>query len=109
MLFDNKVAVLYLSQEMLKECGATEDDAGEFVNFSRDIDTAEIGIFIKEKPDGSCRISLRSKNYIDVRRIAESFGGGGHIRAAGCTISGSLENAGNSIVQEIQKYMDVRE
>lgn len=107
MALDNRVALLSLFPNMLKECGAKEEDASEFINISRDIDGVEVAVFIKEKASQSFRISLRSKSKVDVRRIAERFGGGGHVRAAGCTIEGNYEVVKNIIIDEIKKHMDV--
>lgn len=107
MYDDNSIAVLSLFPEMLIECGASEDEASEFVNFARDIDNVKVGVFIKEKENGICRISLRSRSDADVRLVAEAFGGGGHIRAAGCTINSNYEFAKKTIVREISKLLGV--
>lgn len=105
---NDKVAIIYLSKGMLEECNATEDDASEFVNFARDIAEVEVGVFIKEKDMKESRVSLRSKNYVDVREIAEKFGGGGHLRAAGCTVEGSIQEAMQLIINEIDYALEVK-
>jgi bifunctional oligoribonuclease and PAP phosphatase NrnA len=102
---DNKIGVISLTQNMLKECNASEEHASDFVNIVRDINEVEIGVFIKEVDNTTCRVSLRSKKYVDVRRIAEVFGGGGHIRAAGCTIKQTLEESKAIIIKEIQNIL----
>lgn len=107
MLLDDKVALLYLSKDMLEESNAREEDASEFVNIARDIENVEIGILIKELSENEFRVSLRSKSYGDVRRVAEVFGGGGHIRASGCTIKGNLNQVKKKLINEISKVMDV--
>jgi phosphoesterase RecJ-like protein len=106
---NSRVAVLSLSRNMLIESGALEEDSNDMINIGRDIDGVEVAIFIKEKEKDVYKISLRSKKYIDVRKIAERFGGGGHVRAAGCTIEGSLENVKKKVIDEIIKIMDVKE
>ena len=107
MALDDRVSLLSMFPSMLKESGANEEDASEFINISRDIDGVEVAVFIKEKENQSFRISLRSKNVVDVRRIAESFGGGGHTRAAGCTIDGNYDRVKTLLLDEIKKHMDV--
>jgi phosphoesterase RecJ-like protein len=107
LALDNRVALLSLFPSMLKECGAKEEDASEFINISRDIDGVEVAVFIKEKASELFRISLRSKSKVDVRRISERFGGGGHVRAAGCTIEGNYEKVKIMLIDEIKKHMDV--
>ncbi len=98
---EGRVAVLYMDRSMLECCGATDEDAEDFVNYARDIDSAEVGIMAKQKENGSCRISLRSKGKADVRRIAEAFSGGGHVRAAGCTINEPLDQAIKLLLEKI--------
>lgn len=107
MALDNRVAFLSLFKDMLTECNAKEEDASDFINISRDIDGVEVAVFIKEKSSESFRVSLRSKSKVDVRSIAEKFGGGGHIRAAGCTIEGNYDKVKITLINEIKKHMDV--
>lgn len=101
MYNNDKIAVIHMTQKMLKESGASEDDAQEMVNIARDIDTVEVGVFIKEVEINKFRVSLRSKNIVDVRLVAERFNGGGHVRAAGCTIEGSLDEVKGYVLEEI--------
>jgi phosphoesterase RecJ-like protein len=83
VFLDGKVAVLRLTQKMLKDAGATVDQAENIANMARNMATVEVGILLREEPDGRTKVSLRSKNYVDVSKIAIDFGGGGHKRAAG--------------------------
>mgnify|MGYP005895056473 CR=1 FL=1 len=55
------------------------------------------------KKENEVKVSLRSKNYVDVSKLAQSFNGGGHIRAAGCTIYSSIEDAKKKIVEAVVK------
>ncbi|MCX7951798.1 MAG: bifunctional oligoribonuclease/PAP phosphatase NrnA [Clostridiales bacterium] len=98
-----KVATMYLTKEMLNQSGATEDEAGELVNIARDIENVEIGILIKEVEEGTYKLSLRSKDYFDVKDIALKYGGGGHVKAAGCTIKNtSIENIIREVLEDIK-------
>lgn len=105
LYFDGKVSLLTLSNEMLKECGAKEEDSGEMVSIARDIKGVEVGIFIKEKSKDVYKISMRSKKYFDVKDIALAFGGGGHVRAAGCTIEGTLNEVKNKVLNKIHECL----
>lgn len=88
---------------MLNQSGATEDEAGELVNIARDIENVEIGILIKEVEEGTYKLSLRSKDYFDVKDIALKYGGGGHVKAAGCTIKNtSIENIIREVLEDIK-------
>lgn len=85
---DSKLAVTILTLEDIKSTGANDEDCDGIVNIGRSIETVEVSLLIKEKHNNEFRINLRSKAYVDVAEIATTFGGGGHKRAAGCTISG---------------------
>lgn len=101
-IHDNKkIAWIVLTLQDLKETGAASDEAEGFINYPRSIETVEVAVSFKEKEDGSYRISLRSKNYVDVASVALAFGGGGHIRASGCKIVGSLEAAKEKIFAKV--------
>ena len=62
---------------------------------------------IKELENENIKISLRTKKYLDASKICEQFNGGGHKRAAGCTIYKDIEEAKELIVKEIQKDLEV--
>ncbi|MBR2675011.1 MAG: bifunctional oligoribonuclease/PAP phosphatase NrnA [Mogibacterium sp.] len=81
---DGKVAVGRITQKLLAECGCTMDEADGIVPRIMSIDGVEIGCLLKET-EMNVRASLRAKTYANVERIAASFGGGGHILAAGCS------------------------
>ncbi len=85
LYLDAKVAVVKLTQKMLKETGANISHAENASNMARSLATVEVGVLLREEEDGRIKVSLRSKNYVDVSKIAKMFGGGGHKRAAGFT------------------------
>lgn len=95
---DGKIASLTLTGEMLRETGATSDLAEEFINFARSIDSVEVAVFIREFEDGF-KISLRSKDFVDVATLASRFGGGGHKRAAGLKMKGTLPEVQSRILE----------
>ena len=82
---DGKVAFVEVTKEMMEITGAAKEDSDTIVNSVRAIATVEIACMLREDEEG-IKISLRSKNYADVSKIAVKYGGGGHIRAAGATI-----------------------
>ena len=90
---------------MLKRNTINFNDVDAITSYTRDIDGVEVGILIKEKTEGEVKISFRSKNYVDVSKIAQSFGGGGHVRAAGCTIYDNVENAKKKVVEAVLKQI----
>ena len=84
-------------QDMDQNCASGEDAEG-VVNFALGIDGVEAAVFLRELPEGSIRLSLRSKGRVNVAAIAEQLGGGGHENAAGCTLNGPLARALDEIL-----------
>ncbi len=93
-----KVAYLLQTQDMLDDARATEEDAEGFVNMPLTAEEVEASVMLKESAPEVFRVSLRSKGDVNVVRIAEKFGGGGHKNAAGCTLYGSLSKIEEEIV-----------
>jgi phosphoesterase RecJ-like protein len=63
-------------------------------------------LFLREAPSGRLRVSLRSRGMVDVSLVAQTFGGGGHRLASGCTLDGPLEQAETRLVAEVQHQLD---
>ena len=78
---------------MFATAGATQDDAEGIIEELRKIAGVEVIYIVREAGDGVLRVSLRSKSQVDVNEIAHDFGGGGHVRAAGCVLTGTLPDA----------------
>lgn len=102
---DGKAAICYMTTDMLTETGATSDETEGVVQELRSISGVEIAAFLRELPDGKIKASLRSKRYADVAAIAGAFGGGGHIRAAGCTLDLHMEEAIGCIKKIIEESL----
>lgn len=96
-----KAVIAYVTQEMLSETGAFMDETDGVVEELRSIKGVEAAAFLKESQDGKIKVSFRSKQSLDVAEIAESFGGGGHIRAAGCTLACGLSDAYDQIKERL--------
>src|SRR2546421_2882246 len=93
-----RVAWLRQTVEMQEHAGASDEDADGFVNFPMSVGDVEVVAFLKETAPGIYRTSLRSKGEVNVARIAERFGGGGHRNAAGCTLSGDWDATERQLV-----------
>ena len=87
---DGKIAFVEVTKEMMEITGAIKDDTDTIVNSVRAIASVEVACMLREDDDG-IKISLRSKNYADVSKVAVKYGGGGHIRAAGATIKDEFD------------------
>lgn len=103
-----RVASIVLANKMLEETGATHEMAEEFINFPRSIDSVEVAVQFRETTDGKIKVSLRSKDVVDVAALAALFGGGGHKRAAGCTLEGPLEEVRQKIYAAVEESLMTR-
>jgi phosphoesterase RecJ-like protein len=101
-----RVASLQLSLEMQNRSGASDEDADGFVNYPLTVGEVEAVALLKECAPGIYRTSLRSKGDVNVARVAEKFGGGGHRNAAGCTLQGNWEEAEKEIVGLLQDAVE---
>lgn len=105
-LEDGKVTFTYMNLEDEKRVNAEEWDHEGLVEVGRDIEGVEVSIFIIEKEGtNGYKISLRSNEYINVSDVAFIFGGGGHPRAAGCFIQGTVEEVKTKVLAEIKKVL----
>ncbi len=89
--FDGRVIYLIITRELLNQYGVSYEDLDEFVAFARDIQGVEVSVLLKEMKNGSIKVSLRSKSYFDVSKLAQEFNGGGHQRAAGAVSPEGME------------------
>jgi len=94
--FDGKVAGMTLDNAAAKKFDSTEG----FIDQIRVIDTVDVAFLITEREPNFCRVSMRSKGT-DVAKIAAKLGGGGHVRAAGCTLKMPLADAEKILVEAI--------
>jgi len=102
---DGKTAWIRVTQNMYADTGTTKEDTENFIDYVKSIDTVEIALFFVELKDGKTKVSFRSKNEFDVSKIAANFGGGGHQRAAGCTIEASVDETEKIVVANIQREL----
>ncbi|GED29062.1 DHH family phosphoesterase [Brevibacillus centrosporus] len=93
MSHENLVASITVHFEDFAQAGAGRDDTGGLVNYCRNIEGVEVGVSFVESEVGAVKVSLRARDRVDVSAIAKQLGGGGHAKAAGCTIRGSLQDA----------------
>jgi len=99
------VAYLEMTREMVKETGADIAKSEGFINYARSIGGVKIAIVFKEdmKDPNKINISFRSKGDVDVNGIAAYFGGGGHTKASGCTLTGSLAEVEQRVLSKVEE------
>lgn len=106
-LYDGKVAFTYLTNKDMQDVNAEPGDHEGLVNIGRDIEGVEVSIFIRQKEDdeSTFKISTRSNSYVNVSDICMAFGGGGHDRAAGASVEGTVEEVREKVLKETAKHL----
>jgi len=99
--FKGQLAVMTLSREDFRESGAIDSQSEGLINHARTIEGVEVAVILREIEPEGVRVGLRSNLWFDVNTVAAKFGGGGHYRAAGCTLTTSLNQAKEQIIHEI--------
>ena len=105
LLLDGKCIIGYLKKKDLDFYGVEGKDLDGIVSQLRLTEGVEVAMFLYELETQNFKVSLRSNGKIDVSKIAVDFGGGGHIRAAGCDLQGSVYDVINNITAEISKQI----
>ncbi len=106
--FANKrIASIWLTREMMKEAHTPSIDTQDFPDIPASIEGVSVGVLLRELGEpNKVKVSLRSRDSVDVNRIAQKFGGGGHERAAGCELQGTIEEVQDIVVKEIEKALE---
>ena len=93
-----------LTEEMFQDTGATQEAGEGFVNYVRMIEGVRLAILFREN-SGKVRVSLRSLD-VDVGKLAATFGGGGHVRAAGCELAMPLADAKEQVLARAREFLE---
>jgi phosphoesterase RecJ-like protein len=88
------------------ETGAVPQDSEDLVNYTRSLAGVEVGLLLMEQPRGGVKVSFRSRQRVDVARLAELFGGGGHRLASGAILETSLDEARHRVLAAVGAALD---
>lgn len=103
--YDNRFAIIVISQENVQKTGVPEDDLEGISAIPRTIEGVEVSATLREKGDRFYRISVRSNEKVDASQVCSLFGGGGHQRAAGCMMKGSLEEIKAKLMDALAPWL----
>ncbi len=98
MYFGDTLAISLITDEIKEKLALSDEDMQSFSQLARQIETVETSVSVKPKSEGVFKVSVRTKEYVDAALFCSRFGGGGHKRAAGCSISGTIEEVEQKIV-----------
>ena len=105
-LMEGRVIVATVTRRMLEFYGAQTEDVEGIIDQLRVTKGVEVALLLQEIDDQQYKVSMRSNTFVDVSKIAVYFGGGGHVKAAGCTMRGSLHDVVNNITEHIEFQME---
>ncbi len=100
-----RIAVATVTQKMREKAGFYNDDLGELASIPRQIEGVECGITLKQLMRGVYKISIRTNEKLSAEEICKAFGGGGHTRAAGCTIRGSQAQVRDKLIAKAEEQL----
>ena len=103
--FNGRCALIYITKEMVQSTGAESADLEGITGIPRSIEGVDVGITIRQQPEGSYKISVRTTAGYDAAAICGMLGGGGHKQASGCEIIGELKNAKAAVLAEVAKQL----
>ncbi len=103
--FDKRLATQYILRDDFDKTGTTGPETENMIDECQRIASVEVAALFVELKEGSFRCSLRSKGPVDVRKIAQAHGGGGHKMASGVNLPGPLENATKLILDAVLQQL----
>lgn len=100
---DGNLTWMYVTRRDMERCGAIDEDCEGLANWAIGIEGVEVAAFFRELADRKhWRVSMRSKGRVNVARVAEHFGGGGHACASGCGVDGPLSVASERVLAQLR-------
>ncbi len=103
---DDRFALIVISKDAMEACEANYGMTEGFVDFPLNVEGVEVACSLMEMKPRQYKVSLRSKTYADVNAVAGRFGGGGHVRAAGCMLFGELEEVVDRLQFTVSQYLE---
>ena len=106
LCFDDRCCVVYITQEMYEKSGSNENETDPIAAKTRQIEGVLVGVTLREKADGSFKVSVRTNADLDASEICACLGGGGHPKAGGCQVEGPLQDAKQKVLDTVKKFLD---
>ena len=103
---DGRLAVMKLTKKDFEDCGALSEHADTLVNYGLETTGTQMALLGRESDDGKIKFSLRAREPYCVDGIAKRLGGGGHARASGISMEGSLEETTETVAAEMLKGLN---
>lgn len=101
---DGKLCIIAVTKEMMSELGINDEELEGFAPLTIQYDSAEVGIFIRQRAE-DYKCSFRSADKVNVSKICETLGGGGHEKAAGCNLVGNLDDIKKQLIETVRSAL----
>lgn len=107
MFHNGKIAVVFFTYQMKQKLGVLDEHLETLIDVARSVEGVDVAVAIRQPgPEKTFRVSTRSSSAVDVSAVCAYFGGGGHVRAAGCTIvADCIEHVADLVITEIEKQL----
>lgn len=109
LILDGRCIISVATREIMDEYEATPEDFEGIVNQLRITKGVKVAIFIYQLSEDEYKVSMRANGSVDVSRAAVVFGGGGHVKAAGCSLRGNLKEELDKLIDEVKKQIEISE
>ena len=103
---EGRCALIWLTRDEIEASQADPSDLEELTALPIGIEGVKIGLTFRQQPSGSWRVSIRTAKGVDAVAVAQRLGGGGHLRASGCELLGTLDNAKSAVLVEARAVLD---
>ena len=105
MYLEGRCLLAYMTREDMQRLQANVSDFNGIINRLKTVRGVDCAVFIYEMEPGNFKVSLRTTDKLDATIVTKKFGGGGHVRAAGCNIQGKLQSVTDKLIAEIKKHL----
>lgn len=107
-LFNDRCAIACVSLEEIEKTGLPADEFEGMAALTTILETVEVGVFIRQKEENKIKVSMRSTGDINVSALCSKFGGGGHVKAAGCTFLTDIPDAKAKITEAVREILGAK-
>ena len=104
-VMEGKCIFSVVTKRVMEFYEAKPSDLDGVIDQMRTTEGVEVAILLDERTSGEFKVSMRSNEQVNVSKICQFFGGGGHVKAAGCTIKGSAHDVINNLTEHIEKQL----
>lgn len=101
-----RIATLMVDRQLTRETGGAYEDTEGLINLPLTVKEIQASVFFKENGPDDWRVSMRSKDHIDINAVAKMYGGGGHKNASGCSASGTFEDLKSTFEKHISEAIE---